>query len=343
MRKLIFTVCILIFTIYGLKAQTITVNKNSNSLTINEVTLQVLDPNGTTFPVQTSSGSASNPLPDDVPVNIFSIEVDELTVTQAPDLTTPSVSNFNSNIGDLGTPAGNISVVTPTSIVEHHDGSTTNTPSLDSPPYFSSFEDVVSIADLRSYIDVNSGSLDPTEPLADILFNSPVENDDVVIVSERNGNTPTTLIPLDINGNVIPNAATVEINGASKPDLYEWDTGVQNQPDPNGNQEQWIIAFEADLFYNSGQVTANSIYGYRIDDEGDGKVLLFKRAVDLGVTKTVENAASTVAEIGDTVTFEIEVENFGPGNTTNVVVEDILPAGLDYVSDNGAFDHIIIS
>ena len=50
---------------------------------------------------------------------------------------------------------------------------------------------------------------------------------------------------------------------------------------------------------------------------------------DLAVVKTVDDATPTV---GDTVTFQVVVSNLGPSTATAVVVTDLLPAGLAYLS-----------
>jgi uncharacterized repeat protein (TIGR01451 family) len=52
-------------------------------------------------------------------------------------------------------------------------------------------------------------------------------------------------------------------------------------------------------------------------------------ATDLAVVKTVDEANPTV---GENVTFTIAATNGGPSDATGVVVNDLLPAGLDYVS-----------
>ncbi|MBQ4822934.1 DUF11 domain-containing protein, partial [Aquimarina sp. MMG016] len=59
---------------------------------------------------------------------------------------------------------------------------------------------------------------------------------------------------------------------------------------------------------------------------------------DLVVSKTVDN--STPNE-GDTITYTIAVTNDGPSDATVVVVNDLLPAGVTYVSDTpsvGTYD-----
>jgi uncharacterized repeat protein (TIGR01451 family) len=54
---------------------------------------------------------------------------------------------------------------------------------------------------------------------------------------------------------------------------------------------------------------------------------------DLSLIKSVNNASPNV---GDQVTFTITVSNAGPYAATGVLVKDILPAGLTYVSDDGS-------
>ncbi len=54
-------------------------------------------------------------------------------------------------------------------------------------------------------------------------------------------------------------------------------------------------------------------------------------ATDLAVTKTVDD---TTPEIGQNVTFTITVSNTSATNATNVVLTDLLPSGLTFVSSN---------
>jgi uncharacterized repeat protein (TIGR01451 family) len=55
--------------------------------------------------------------------------------------------------------------------------------------------------------------------------------------------------------------------------------------------------------------------------------------VDLSLTKTVNNA---VPAQGANIIFTLRVSNAGPAAATGVVVRDVLPLGLSYISDNGA-------
>src|SRR5262249_11484526 len=50
---------------------------------------------------------------------------------------------------------------------------------------------------------------------------------------------------------------------------------------------------------------------------------------DLDLTKTVDNRTP---QVGDTVTFTVTLTNFGPDRADSVSVQDLLPAGLMFVS-----------
>ncbi|MCX2765224.1 DUF11 domain-containing protein, partial [Aquimarina muelleri] len=56
-------------------------------------------------------------------------------------------------------------------------------------------------------------------------------------------------------------------------------------------------------------------------------------AVDLVVAKTVDNATP---DEGSNVTYTLSVTNNGPAQATSVVLTDLLPSGVTYVSDTGA-------
>jgi uncharacterized repeat protein (TIGR01451 family) len=61
----------------------------------------------------------------------------------------------------------------------------------------------------------------------------------------------------------------------------------------------------------------------------DTNTVTTAQLTDLSITKTVNNATPN---LGQNVTFTITVSNAGPSNATNVVVKDLLPAGLAFVS-----------
>jgi len=90
---------------------------------------------------------------------------------------------------------------------------------------------------------------------------------------------------------------------------------------------------------NTAQVTAsdqsdpNSTPGNGVPTEDDqDSAAIGATAADLSLVKIVSNATPA---INTNVVFTITVTNGGPDGATGVVVEDPLPAGLTYVSDNG--------
>src|SRR5262249_37195927 len=59
---------------------------------------------------------------------------------------------------------------------------------------------------------------------------------------------------------------------------------------------------------------------------------------DLGLTKSVDRSSPVV---GDSVTFTVTATNHGPDGASGVVVDDLLPAGLTFVSatpSTGGYD-----
>ena len=92
---------------------------------------------------------------------------------------------------------------------------------------------------------------------------------------------------------------------------------------------------QADL--DAGSVTniasAHGFFaGNPVNSATDSKTVPAFIRADLWLEKT----ASTLTPIfRDNVTFTLTVHNDGPSNATGVTVQDVLPAGLAYVSDNG--------
>ena len=125
---------------------------------------------------------------------------------------------------------------------------------------------------------------------------------------------------------------------AAGPYVYNWAAQGLNfggdvlDEDLNGNS--------LPVTWNTANMTANGSLGALLlhHHNGVGKraeVVLLDSAqsADLGITKTVDNATPAA---GGTVVFTLTVTNHGPNNATGVVVNDPLPDGLTYVSDDGA-------
>ena len=92
---------------------------------------------------------------------------------------------------------------------------------------------------------------------------------------------------------------------------------------------------------NYAQVSASGVYDVDstpsnappfIEDDDDFVVTVTPPAADLELNKSVNDSTPNVL---DDVTFTVTVTNRGPDNATGVTVEDILPAGLAYVSHSG--------
>ncbi len=82
---------------------------------------------------------------------------------------------------------------------------------------------------------------------------------------------------------------------------------------------------------NSASITSTG----QLDDNNandSASVSIGVQGADVAVTKAVDDDAPST---GDTVTFTIGVTNNGSNAATNVVITDLLPSGLSYLSDSG--------
>jgi uncharacterized repeat protein (TIGR01451 family) len=80
--------------------------------------------------------------------------------------------------------------------------------------------------------------------------------------------------------------------------------------------------------YNTVTITKSDVWDPN-DANNTSNTPTDPQEADLVVSKTVDNPRPNV---GDTVTFTITLDNLGPSTSQNVVVNDLLPSGLDYVS-----------
>ena len=95
-----------------------------------------------------------------------------------------------------------------------------------------------------------------------------------------------------------------------------------SQPLTNKAEISKADQFDADSTPNNG--TENG------EDDTD-RVTIGSQVADLSLLKAVSNPNGTV---GDVVTFTLTVANSGPDAATNVVVKDVLPDGLTFVSSS---------
>ena len=84
--------------------------------------------------------------------------------------------------------------------------------------------------------------------------------------------------------------------------------------------------------YNTVTITKSDVWDPN-DANNTSKTPTDPQSADLVVSKTVDNPRPNV---GDTVTFTITLDNLGPSTSQNVVVNDLLPAGLLFVSSTAS-------
>ncbi len=107
-------------------------------------------------------------------------------------------------------------------------------------------------------------------------------------------------------------------------------------------------------YTNSAQITASDqtdpnsdpAAGPGVDDLGDAiadddetNLTIIPQVANLSLDKSVDN---TTPDVGDTVTFTVQVDNAGPDAATNVTIEDAVPSGYTVVggsvSNGGIFN-----
>ncbi len=110
-----------------------------------------------------------------------------------------------------------------------------------------------------------------------------------------------------------------------------WTVGVVDPSTPR------TLALVATVVSSLAQTNIATISGAAQSDpvtsNNTASVTETPQQADLMVTKTVSNATPNV---GDTITFTVTVKNNGPNSATNVRVNDLLPAGLVYISNTAS-------
>ncbi|MET1259864.1 gliding motility-associated C-terminal domain-containing protein [Flagellimonas sp. DF-77] len=150
----------------------------------------------------------------------------------------------------------------------------------------------------------------------------------------------------------LPSGYTYQAHTATA-GTYDELTGVWNTNGviPNGTTETLIILAQvnaptgaADEYLNRAYISASDQAdpdsqvgdGFDVDDYADGladddeaEVAVEPQAVDIGLTKTVDNARPN---IGDEINFTISATNNGPGAATNIGITEILPPGYRLIT-----------
>jgi uncharacterized repeat protein (TIGR01451 family) len=181
----------------------------------------------------------------------------------------------------------------------------------------------------------NSASVTETPQRADLAVAKTVDN-----ATPNVGDTLTFTITLTDIG---PNAATNVAVTDSLPAGLTFVSATPSQGTYNSGNGAWtvgtvapgtpqtlsILAAVASLpVTNTASITHSDQFDPDTSNNTASATSVAQQA-DLGVTKTVSNAAPV---IGSTITFTVTVSNAGPGTATNVTLSDLLPSGLTFVS-----------
>ncbi|MEX2511899.1 MAG: gliding motility-associated C-terminal domain-containing protein [Cyclobacteriaceae bacterium] len=291
--------------------QTVVVTGNENNIPIQEVRYMI---DGQEL-VQTSPEGNVNPSPEDLPVIINSIELEEGNVIFAT-TRNPSVHNPNPVIGGNEISPSSVQIVRSDNTIISHN----------SPEFFENLEMVVSTPDIRSYWDINSQpSIPRGEQFVDLVYNDQVVTSGYLLYTERNGNSETDFIALGRDGEPIEGANVIQVRG------FQWNTGINhitNVP----TQTQYMVLFSPILFESS-----EPIYGIRIIavNEPDGKMVFFVNAL----SATPDLAERVNSELGEEAVLNIfdndELNGFSlnPIDVTLDVLEPFPANTVEFNSD----------
>ena len=116
--------------------------------------------------------------------------------------------------------------------------------------------------------------------------------------------------------------------GTYTPGSGVWDVGTVT---PGTPQTLVIVAtvVSSAAQTNTATITASDQFDPNTGNNSDVATETPQQA-DLAVTKIVSDSTPNV---GDTITFTVTLSNSGPNSATGVVLTDLLPAGLSYVSN----------
>ncbi|NBC03980.1 MAG: T9SS type A sorting domain-containing protein [Bacteroidetes bacterium] len=286
-----FLICTLVSITFS---QGRTVNGGKNNTTITKV---VYEKNGN-FYVQSSSGQSIANLTGTTNTDTEAVRIYKITYTDGtnsfdifPTSKFVNVTELNSKLTDGDSPpspaADEVTVIEPAL-----------TTFYTSPDYEDKLESVISIPDVRSYWDIQTDALlngtSRSNPAffmaADFFSEDPdntsnpdpafFENDDFVLISERNGNSDMGFRALAQNGDPIGNRVDISLDPGDSGPKYQWNTLINHGEDDNGDQPPHLILFDTNQFFLQNGDPFENIYGYEvsmlIDSHGDGKILGFE-------------------------------------------------------------------
>ncbi|NLC13938.1 MAG: DUF11 domain-containing protein, partial [Chloroflexi bacterium] len=120
-------------------------------------------------------------------------------------------------------------------------------------------------------------------------------------------------------------------------------TGMVPVTPPAGNYEVVLpvtnpagVPFDMDILWNEDTEEGDRLYGY-FETYADAVGDVFIGGTDIDIHRladdVVKTADVTEAEVGDVITYTVEVTNFNDTDTL-YTIEDVLPEGVTYVADS---------
>jgi hypothetical protein len=167
------------------------------------------------------------------------------------------------------------------------------------------FTDAVAAAsqntNILNYVYYDYLSFTPAFGVPDysIMFVAPFQNDDYMMVAERNLNSQFILRPLDQNGNLIVGTNAIRFAGdapisGDPMQRYDWNTGYASSHYIS-NQVFGISVASTELFFRDTGLSYQPIYGFLIDNDGEADFKL----LGMSTTQFVpEPAAALLGGIG---------------------------------------------
>ncbi|MGB5435324.1 MAG: gliding motility-associated C-terminal domain-containing protein, partial [Maribacter sp.] len=177
---------------------------------------------------------------------------------------------------------------------------------------------------------------------------TPFVGDEVIFTLSLTNNGPS-----DTNGvtvlDQLPDGYTYVSNNSTA-GIYDQSTGLWslNGVVPNGTTETLNIVSVVNPtgnYSNSAEITGSDnadidsipSNGLASEDDQDNADTTPTPLADLSLTKTVDNE---FPDVSDTVTFTLTMNNAGPSEATGIQVNEALPSGYRYISDDsgGTYD-----
>ena len=160
-----------------------------------------------------------------------------------------------------------------------------------------------------------------------------------------NGNLATRVLPALAAGQTLPLAITFQVDpafaGGNIVNYAEISAATNALGLADADSEYDQVNNDAgglpnspadDYLQGNGTGAVNSGIAAGDADDHDPALIAVTALVDLSLTKTVDNTAPFV---GDQVTYTLTLNNAGPAVATGIVVRDVLPSGLAYLSHSG--------